>query len=72
MRSVVTHDRIEVYTHIPGWRGEQCVLVFSLLNGEWHTSSSMCFPSEISQARVIMDAYNIGFAELNEIIKQGN
>ena len=67
MRIEVKPNRIEGFCSIPGWRGEQSVIVFSTIQGKWHTASSMCLPSDIEAARVVQDCVAAAFRELEKV-----
>ena len=67
MRIDVKPNRIEGWCNIPGWRGEQSVIVFSTIQGKWHTASSMCLPSNIEAARIVQECVAAAFQELEKI-----
>lgn len=67
MRIDVKPNRIEGWCDIPGWTLEQSVIVFSTINGKWHTASSMCLPSNIHAARVVHLCVSAAFEKLAEI-----
>jgi len=58
--------RIEGWCDIPGWDNRQNVIVFSMLYGEWHTASSMCFPSNIDSAIRVHKCISGAFDELSK------
>ncbi len=50
---------------------EQSVISFTYnkyhtLKSKWSTSSSTCLPSDIAEAKVVMDCYNLAYAELEK------
>lgn len=66
MRVEVKNNRIEGFCNIPGWIGEQSVIVFSTIQGKWHTASSMCIPAKLDQAEVVMNCYIKAYEELKK------
>ena len=67
MRIVVEKNRIEGFCEIKGWRGEQSVIAFSTIMGEWHTASSMCLPSDIDSAIMVSDCVSKVIEELKKV-----
>jgi len=65
MKSTVTTDRIEVRAQLNGWRGEDIIVILHKLGNKWSTGSSMCLPSDESNARIVVEAYVKAFAELD-------
>ena len=59
--------RIEGWCDIPGWRGEQSVIVFSTIHGKWHVASSMCLPSDIEAAKIVQECVAAAFKELEKM-----
>lgn len=72
MRIEVNKTRVEGWCNIPGWRGEQSVVAFTLLNGEWHTACSMCLPSDVHSAKIVNDCVTAAFAALQSVIDSQN
>lgn len=69
MRIDVSQNRIEGWCNIPGWHGEQCVIVFSTIRGRWHVASSMCFPSDIKAAMIVHECVINAFNEFKKMIE---
>lgn len=68
MRIEISKNRIEGFCNIPGWSGEQSVIVFSTIHGKWHTASSMCLPSDINSAVEVHKCVSAAFSELKKIL----
>lgn len=60
-------NRIEGFCEIPGWPNEQSVISLIRNRDRWTVGSSMAFPSDIEQARAIMECYNKAFETLDKI-----
>ena len=67
MKSTVTTNRIEVTAHLNGWRGDDTIVVLHKIGRKWTTGSSMCLPSDESNARIVVEAYAKAFAELDAL-----
>ena len=60
-----TNDRIVVKAHLKGWRGVDTIVSLNKNNGKWMVGSSMCLPSDESNARIVTECYRKAFAELD-------
>jgi len=67
MRIDVKPNRIDGWCNIPGWRGEQSVIVFLTIQGKWHIASCMGLPSDIEAARVVHECVEAAFQELKKL-----
>ncbi len=59
--------RVEGICPIPGWRYPTSVISLNKMSGAWHVGSSMCLPSNISEARKIQDCVAAVFNALDDI-----
>ena len=66
MRIEKSEGRIEGFCQIPGWRNESSVISFMRNNDKWHVSSSTCLPTNIAQAKTVLECYQMAFNAMME------
>jgi len=66
--AIVDPNRIEVIgRRFEEYRGDVSVITLRERNGKWTVGSSMCFPSNINDAKRIAECHNVAFDLLKSI-----
>ena len=64
---IVKNNRIEATYKRDAFNSPITAIAFHVVMGDWRVATSMCLPSNIEEAKVVKECFDMAFDALNKI-----